>query len=250
MRSLFFLLFSLLLINSSCKENFGPNEIGGSTDVPFAKVGEINSVFAILRDISPQLKDVNIDFVVIENRGGIVTSKGHFETDTAFTHKIDTIIGTSNLPSNVKSALRERAIRAFNVTIDSSDKNNIKMDFYIKSKVTSEGLQDFIHSDGDESKPFTLVKYSANVGDKWDFVDKDGNKYVREVTYRSKDDDYSIGFLLIKVIKVEESITSGPLKDIFGKITYYTNHKFGLVGVEWERVDGKKFNVVIFPSNL
>lgn len=203
-------------------------------------VGEINSVFAILRDIFTQLKDVNIDSVVIENRGGIVTSKGHFETDTAFTQKIDTIIKTSNLPSNGKSALRERAIRAFNVTIDLSDKNNIKMDFYIKSKVTSEWLQDFIHSDVDESKPFALVKYSANVGNKWDFVDKDGNKYVHEVTYRSTGDVYSIGFLLIKAVKVEESIASGPLKDIFGKITYFTNHKFGLVGFEWERLDGKK----------
>lgn len=38
------------------------------------------------------------------------------------------------------------------------------MDFYVKVKVTPDGLLDIIHSDEDESKPFTLVKYSGNVG--------------------------------------------------------------------------------------
>lgn len=71
------------------------------------------------------------------------------------------------------------------------------MDFYLKTKITSDGLQDFIHNDIDESKPFTLVKDSTNVGDKWDFVDKDGNNFMREVAYRSKADDYPIGFWLI-----------------------------------------------------
>ncbi|MGQ9820070.1 MAG: hypothetical protein ACUVQ1_09155, partial [Candidatus Kapaibacteriales bacterium] len=248
-KTFFYFLFIVSMFASSCKENLGPNEIGGSTDVPFAKVGEVTSVFVSLRDLSPQLENINVDFVVIENRGGIVVRKGHFETDTAFSHKIDTIVGTALLPRNVKKNVLEHVIKAFNITVDSSDKNNIKLDFLTKTKVTSEGIQDFFHSDGDERKPFTLIKYSANVGDKWEFFDSDGNKYVREVKYRSTDDDYSIGFLLIKVIKVEETIESGPLKDLFGKITYYTNHKFGLVGVEWEKKDGKTFRLRIFPSN-
>lgn len=33
-----------------------------------------------------------------------------------------------------------------------------------KLKVTSEGIQEFINSDGDLSRPFTIVKYDAEVG--------------------------------------------------------------------------------------
>lgn len=243
-------LILLAILMHSCKESEDPNSIGGSTDVPFAKVGDTTTVFAELGELVPGLGTPAVDFVVATNKNGIVVSKGHFETDTAFTHKIDTLLGTANLPSQIKTALRDKAIRTFNVQVDSSDKNNLKFDFSIKSKVTSEGLQDFIHSEGDESKPFTLVKYNANVGDKYEFTDKDGNHFVREVTFRSTTDDYPIGFWLIKVIKVEETITEGPLKDLVGKITYYTNHKFGLVGIEWRKPDGKVLKIVVFPSNL
>lgn len=251
MKFLFLLaaVFSGILL-FSCKESSDPNSIGGSTDVPFAQVGETTLVWlAVSIPGSGEFPTVN--FVVKENRNGIVERQGHFETDTAFTHKIDTLLGIALLPSQIKTALREKAIRAFNVQIDSSDKNNIKLDFTIKSKVTSEGLQDFIHSEGDESKPFTIVKYSAGVGDKYEFTDKDGNHFVREVKYRSTTDDYSIGFWLIKVIRVEETITEGPLKDLFGKIIYYTNHKFGLVGVEWVKpTTGDTLRIGVLPPNL
>ncbi len=253
MKTLFFSICLILLVALfySCKESEDPNSIGGSTDVPFAKVGETTIVVVRLDELVPGLGAPAIDFVVETNKNGIVVRKGHFETDTAFTHKIDTLLGTATLPSQIKTALKEKAIRTFHVQIDSSDKNNLKLDFSIKSKVTSEGLQDFTHSEGDESKPFTLVKYNANVGDKYEFTDKDGNHFVREVTYRSTTDDYPIGFWFIKVIKVEETITEGPLKDIAGKITYYTNHKFGLVGIEWTRPsDGKVLKIVVYPSNL
>jgi len=36
----------------------------------------------------------------------------------------------------------------------------------LKLKITSDGIQDFVHSKGDESKPFTIMKYSAKLGDK------------------------------------------------------------------------------------
>jgi hypothetical protein len=252
MKTLFFptCFILLVLVIGSCKESEDPNSIGGTTDVPFAKVGDTTTIFAYLDELMPGVESPVVDFVVVENKNGIVISRGHFETDTAFTHKIDTLLGTATLPSQIKTALREKAIRAFNVQIDSSDKNNLKLDFSIKTKVTSEGLQDFVHSELDESKPFTLVKYNANVGDKYEFTDKDGNHFVREVTFRSTTDDYPLAFWLIKVIKVEETITEGPLKDLVGKITYYTNHKFGLVGVEWTKPDGKVLKITVFPSNL
>jgi len=251
MKKFFPVLCVYLLINLvSCQKAEDPNSLSGDPKTGFSNVGDTTSVFFELRQIGLGYDYLSVNFVVKENNNGIVTSIGKFKTDTAFTHKLDTVLGTATLPPQVKEAIRNRLIKAFNVKIDSSDKNNIKMEFEIKTKVTSEGIQDFVHSNGNTSKPFTLVKYSAKVGDKYEFIDEDGNKFVREVTYRSTTDDYPIGFWLIKVIKVEETIVEGPYKDIFGKITYYTNHKFGLVGVEWTTFDGKVLEFTIFPANL
>jgi hypothetical protein len=241
-----FILFSLL----SCQKAEGPNSLGGDPKTGFTNVGDTTSVHFGLQQIGLGNDYLSVDFVVKENNNGIVTSVGKFRTDTAFTHKLDTVLGTATLPPQFKEAIRNRLIKAFNVKIDSSDKNNIKMEFEIKSKVTSEGIQDFAHSNGNTSKPFTLVKYSAKVGDKYEFTDDDGNKFVREVTYRSTTDDYDLIFWRIKVIKVEETVVEGPYKDIFGKITYYTNHKFGLVGVEWTTYEGKVLGFMIWPPNL
>ncbi|MFN3305809.1 MAG: hypothetical protein ACK42Z_01345 [Candidatus Kapaibacteriota bacterium] len=240
---LFFFVFL-----SSQKED--PNSLSGDIKTEFTNVGDTTNAFFELK----QLNLGKIDYIlakiaVVSNNNGIVTSRSSIVVDTAITHKIDTILGTSNLPTEAKKAIREKLIRVFNAKVDSSDKNNIKIDFEIKSKVTSEGMQDFHHSEGDLSKPFTLVKYNAKVGDKYEFTDKEGNKYVRQVTKRSDDDDYPMGFWLLKVIVVEESIVEGPYKDFFGKMIFYTNHKFGLVGVEWEK-NGKRYNISILPPNL
>lgn len=243
------LLFLLLFGFLSCQKE-DPNSIAGDTKTEFTNVGDTSSVYFELRQLNSGKNDyISAKIVVTSNNNGIITSRGSIVVDTAITHKIDTLLGTSNLPEELKKAIREKMIRVFNAKVDSSDKNNIKINFEIKAKVTSEGMQDFHHSEGDLSKPFTLVKYNAKVGDKYEFSDKDGNKFVREVTRRSTSDDYPIGFWLIKVIVVEETIVEGPYKDFFGKLIYYTNHKFGLVGIEWEK-DGKKYRIDIWPPNL
>lgn len=240
-----FLLFLLALIVSGCSED--DTTLGGSTDVEFAAVGSKTYVYLMI----PELGEVSSEPVVTENRNGKVILEGRITTNIDFIRKIDTLIGTAILPSAIKEAIKQKAIKHFNMKIDSTDLNNIKIDYKIKGKVTSEGIEDYIHSEGDESKPFLLVKYDAKVGDKYSFKDKDGNKYVREVTYRSKTDDFQIAFWLLKVIKVEETVTEGPLKDLLGKVIYYTNHKFGLVGLEWESPDkSKTLKFTIFPSNL
>jgi hypothetical protein len=48
------------------------------------------------------------------------------------------------------------------------------------------------------------------------------------------------------VIKVEE--TKDDL--LMEKITYYANHKFGLVGVLFRTKSGKELKIGIFPPNL
>ncbi len=97
------------------------------------------------------------------------------------------------------------------------------------NKVTVTGLKAKVTLDGIESKvssyPGILVKYDSEVGDTYDA----GSGVKRKVTAKSTTDDYSWGFMLIKVIKVEESPSLIPgIK----KMIYYANHKFGIVGLE------------------
>ncbi|MCX7879209.1 MAG: hypothetical protein N2517_00925 [Ignavibacteria bacterium] len=244
-----FFPFFFFVIFLACQTE-GPNELGGDPKTEFSNVGDTTTVFFDFKDIGLVGKYISVDIGVTENNNGTVVSKGSLSTDTSITRKVDTTLGTASLPPQVKKAIREKLIRMFDAKVDSSDKKNIKIDFVIRSKITSKGMQDFIHSEGDLSKPFTLVKYDAKVGDKYEFTDKEGNKFVREVTYRSTTDDYPIAFWYIKVIKVEETITDGPYKNFFGKLIYYTNHKFGVVGLEYQNLDGKKFKIEIWPSNL
>jgi hypothetical protein len=113
-------------------------------------------------------------------------------------------------------------------------------------KVTSEGIQEFVNSKGDLSRPFTIVKYGAAVGDKYEITNTEGVKVTRTVTYKSTTDDYGIGFWMIKIIKVEET-KEDPFVE---KVTYYTNHKFGLVGIVINTKTGKELKLGIFPPTL
>ncbi|PKP06750.1 MAG: hypothetical protein CVU10_04110 [Bacteroidetes bacterium HGW-Bacteroidetes-5] len=93
-----------------------------------------------------------------------------------------------------------------------------------------------------------IVNYDSNVGDKYP-VGKTGA--YREVMTKSTGDDYSYGFYLIKVLKVEEIV--GGVKSAAGisKITYWANHKYGLVGVQFNFGDGTfaKFPVYTTAQN-
>ena len=102
----------------------------------------------------------------------------------------------------------------------------------IVSRTTSEGIQDFSYANGDISKPFTIIKYSSNVGDKYTFTTSEGKTITREVVSHSTSDDYPWMYfgsnMNIKVYKVDEVQADDP---IVNKITYISNHKFGLVGI-------------------
>ncbi|MBI3258309.1 MAG: hypothetical protein HYZ54_02335 [Ignavibacteriae bacterium] len=100
-------------------------------------------------------------------------------------------------------------------------------------------------SGGDLSRPYTIVKYSANVGDKYEFTDEDGIKVTRTVVSKSTTDDYYMGFWMIKVMKIEQ-VKEDPVID---KITYITNHKFGLVGIILQTKNGKTLKISILPPN-
>ena len=107
----------------------------------------------------------------------------------------------------------------------------------IKGRITDEGIQT-VFDDGN----LTLVKFDAKVGDKYS-AKINGNTIIRKVITRTDLDDYPFLFYNIKIIEVEETGTGIPG---LSKILYYTNHKFGLVGVKAIFDDGstKKLDLV------
>lgn len=118
--------------------------------------------------------------------------------------------------------------------------------YQIEGKVTDNGFYDYVYSNGDHSKPFPLVKFDANVGDKWEF--NIGNQTVtREVVKKSTTDDTYYGLLLIKTIDVLETVPSGvqvkggptQVKTILWKF----NHKFGFISAEITKLDNTKVTV-------
>ena len=149
-------------------------------------------------------------------------------------------------------------------------------DYEIEGKITDKGFYDYVYSNGDHSKPFTLVKFDANVGDKWEF--KVGTQTVtREVVKKSTTDDTPYqGFWMIKTIDVLETVPAGlkiqgaALKiksgllglndgkpDELAKllsgetqvktILWKFNHKFGFIAAEVTKTDNTK--VVISQSD-
>jgi hypothetical protein len=103
--------------------------------------------------------------------------------------------------------------------------------------VTASGVQVKFTDEGIENKfPFfegILVKYDSKVGDTYAVKD---SKTVRKVIKKSTSDDFPYGLYNIKVVGVEHELNYNGLK----KITYYTNHKFGVVKVECELDNGDK----------
>lgn len=98
-----------------------------------------------------------------------------------------------------------------------------------KAKVTDEGLQ-AVFEDG---ATFTMVKYDAEVGDKFS-VKRGGVTLENEVVEKSTEDDYYWNGIWIKVIIVRyDSHSPGILY-----VEHEYNHKFGLVGIAVYFEDG------------
>jgi len=126
--------------------------------------------------------------------------------------------------------------------------------FEVEGKITDNGFYDYVYSNGDKSKPFALVKFDANVGDKWEY--KIGTQTVtREVVKKSTTDDTPYnGFWMIKTIDVLETIPSGvqvrgaasPAKTIL----YKWNHKFGFISAEITKTDNSKVVVAQDDTNV
>jgi hypothetical protein len=101
----------------------------------------------------------------------------------------------------------------------------------IKFKNTSQGIVDYLNVD---SKPFVIVNYASNVGDKYVLNTSRGETVIRTVTAKSAIADYPYGLMLIKTIIVEQASSTPGIN----KIRYIANPKYGLVAVEWITWDG------------
>ncbi len=104
----------------------------------------------------------------------------------------------------------------------------------VKVKFTDKGIEN--------KHPFfqgVLVNYDSKVGDTYPIKD---SKTVRKVIYKSTTDDYSYAFFKIKVIAVEHEINFNGLK----KITYWVNHKYGVVKIEFELDNDEKITMPFY----
>lgn len=238
-------LFGIAMIYTlGCETTNDPNVLDGNPNVEFTTVG---SDFGVsLNAGNSFIEGINTDFKVISNQGGIITIRGTVVLDTFALRKIDTLAGTQGLPNAVKTELIEAYLERFGIALDSTSQEGYKLTMDIIGKVTSDGIQDFVFSKGNTSKPFTVVKYNAAIGDRYTFTTQEGVNIERKVTYRSTDDDYPIAFWRIKVIKVEQT-SDDPLIE---KLTFIANHKFGLVGIQANLANGKEALVDIMPPNL
>ncbi|MDO9557545.1 MAG: hypothetical protein Q7J82_08200 [Coriobacteriia bacterium] len=105
-----------------------------------------------------------------------------------------------------------------------------------KFKNTSEGIESVTGF-----APGIIFKYSSSVGDQYEILGSSGKRIVTE---KSSSDDFYWGGMLIKVMKVEENVNREGIK----KITYYGNHKWGLVSIKFEFDDGTTAQIPIYSS--
>ena len=124
--------------------------------------------------------------------------------------------------------------------------------YTLEGKITEDGIYDYVYSNGDKNKPFTMVRFDAKVGDKWEF--KVGNQtVVRKVVHKSTEDDTFYGWLMIKTIDVEETIPSGVqvkgAASPFTKILWKFNHKFGFVMYTGTKTNGTVVNLYSDETN-
>lgn len=145
------------------------------------------------------------------------------------------------------------------ITIDENNDGNVVAtlvfegsNYEVEGKITDNGIYDYVYSNGDKKKPFTLVKFDAKVGDKWEF-NVGNKKVVREVVRKSTDDDTEYGFWLVKTIDVEETIPTGTMikgeESDVKKILWKFNHKFGFIAADVTKADGSVVNVQGYSTN-
>jgi hypothetical protein len=212
MKTIFF-LFAFALVLTSCKKqdsNDSSSSISGSSSIPINTVGNTFTNSVVVGTASYQ--------------GTISITK--------VTDGVATVQFKSAIPSNIP------ILQGIKAKYKDASGNLVCEG---KFMMTDAGILDYNNKD---HKPFVLVKYDANVGDKYTLQKSDGTTIVRQVVRKSTTDDYYWNGLIIKTIDVEQSSNIPGVK----KITYFSNHKFGLVAVRVEMEDGSKPQLSLVPK--
>jgi hypothetical protein len=225
-----------------------PNSpVGGETVLEDTEPGSRHSAYPELDEWLPDEFTPRDSIIVKSRNNGVVVMDVNVMFDTNFTLRLDTLLGTTPLPNDAKKAIIDSYLAQYGATLDTTDKNNMVIHAEPKFRVTSQGIQDFVNSRGDESKPFTIIKYDMKVGDTWSFKRSDGTVVTRKVVHHSTVDDYEVIWWRLKVFKTEQTQTNDPL---LSKIVWVTNHKYGLVGIHIFDKDGREIPITIAPPSL
>jgi hypothetical protein len=214
MKNLLLLLFSITLIVlcASCEKLFNkedPNELNGNQS-PMGEVGTtVESGSYEIAGVS------NFSASVISLKSGVSSYSGSATCKNTFLKSL-----VSNIPG-------------VSVVGDKITATNIEF------KSTDEGIE---FKTGPSAGIW--VKYDSNVGDTYP-IGSTGEK--RTVVAKTGIDDYPYGFMLIKVVQVEENPKMFKSAGIT-KITYVANHKYGLVGVNFAFDDATSATFPIYTS--
>lgn len=204
-------------ILTACDAGGAANELGGETEIPLTAVGNQYNAFVTI-DGADSGADFNM-VKIVKSDAGVVTVK--LVVDLA---RVDPLY------------------KAF-IPADRLDAAG-NLDTELMFKATSEGMQDYFYSGGDVSRPFTIVKHDWGVGESWTFTTNDGQTVTRSVTQKTGLDDWPLGFILIKATEVTETNSAVPG---VSKVRFRTNHRFGLVYVEYELITGKSIKISLIP---
>lgn len=208
----YLLLVLLLIITTGCKKEEKEDKTVQRIAGTPASMGEIGAT-GIAIAIVPGVNNVS---------GSVITSQDGVSNITASAEVTNITIKNfiSNLPGVTFSG-------------------DIATVTDVRIKATDEGFESIKGFD-----PGIIVKYSSEVGDK--YYTKSGNQ--RTVTEKSVDNDYYWDGMNIKIIKVEENIQQ---KNGLSKVTYWANHRWGMVGLELKFTDGTvaKFPIVLSENN-
>ena len=122
----------------------------------------------------------------------------------------------------------------------------------LKFGYTGNEVVDYVYSQGDTDKPFTMVKFDADVGDVYTSV-INGKYHYRQVV---EIETYNVPCLgkNLEMIGVYEEIPPGIPNVYFGltitSIVWYWHPDYGLVCVEFFTADGNHYEVEFVQIDL
>lgn len=212
MKTKYYLIFSLIIISAlifSCDLLEGDGKSIGGDPSP---MGEVNNDFGVMVSSFPG----------VSNASAKVTARDGDVSTVTYSVKI-----TDPTLLNIVKAMPD--------VIINGDNASVSRDY----RITTKGFQS-VYEEGN----LTIMDYDAKVGDKYT-LKHGGKTIVREVKSVSKEDDYSWGFMDIKVIRVEETGRNIPG---LSKVEFVGNHKWGMVGVILHFEDGTKKTIGIMSD--